>query len=37
MQAALEKLQKDAVQYALISQRAADPEKKELFGRIAEH
>jgi hypothetical protein len=37
MQAAFEKLQKDAVDCGLISQHATDPEKKELFGRIAQH
>jgi hypothetical protein len=37
MQAAFEKLQKDAVDCGLISQRATDAEKKELFGRIAQH
>jgi hypothetical protein len=37
MQAYLEKLSTDAVDCALISKRATDAQKKELFDRIADH
>jgi hypothetical protein len=37
VQAYLEKLSTDAVDCALISKRATDPRKKELFGRLADH
>jgi hypothetical protein len=37
MQAYLEKLSTDAVGCALISKRATDAQKKELFDRIADH
>ena len=33
----LEKLITDAVDCALISRRATDPQKKELFDRLADH
>ena len=36
MQAYLEKLYRDAVDCALISKRATDAQKKELFDRIAD-
>jgi hypothetical protein len=37
MQACLEKLHREAVDCALISKRAADAQKKELFDRLADH
>jgi hypothetical protein len=37
MQAYLRKLHLDAVDCALISKRATDPQKKELFDRLADH
>ncbi len=37
MQAYLQKLHRDAVDYALISKRATDPQKRELFDRLAGH
>jgi hypothetical protein len=37
MQAYLEKLHRDALDCAVISKRATDPQKKELFGRLADH
>jgi hypothetical protein len=33
----LRKLQRDAVDCALISKRATDPEKERLFGQLAEN
>ena len=33
----LEKLHRDAVDCALISKRATDAQKKELFDRLADH
>jgi hypothetical protein len=36
-QAYLRKLHLDAVDCALISKRATDPQKKELFDRLADH
>ena len=33
----LRKLQRDAIDCALISKRATDPEKEQLFGRLAEN
>jgi hypothetical protein len=37
MQAHLEKLRSDAAECALISNLATEPEKRELFARLAEH
>ena len=37
MQTHLEKLCRDAVDCALISKRATDAQKKELFDRLADH
>jgi hypothetical protein len=37
MQTHLEKLHRDAVDCALISKRATDAQKKELFDRLADH
>ena len=37
MQTYLRKLEKDAVDCALISKRATDPEKEQLFGKLAEN
>jgi hypothetical protein len=37
MRAHLEKLHRDAVDCALISKRAIDPRKEELFDRLADH
>jgi hypothetical protein len=37
MQAHLEKLRSDAAECALISNLATNPEKRELFARLAEH
>jgi hypothetical protein len=37
MQAQLEKLRRDAAECALIRDLAADPKKRELFARLAEH
>jgi hypothetical protein len=37
MQAYLGKLHRDAVDCALISRRATDAQKKELFDRLADH
>jgi hypothetical protein len=37
LQAYLEKLHKDAVDCALVSKHAIDPQKKELFDRLASH
>jgi hypothetical protein len=37
MQAHLEKLQRDAAECALIRDLAADPKKRDLFARLAEH
>jgi hypothetical protein len=37
MQSYLRKLHLDAVDCALISKRATDPQKKELFDRLADH
>ena len=37
MQAQLEKLRRDAAEYALIRDLATDPKKRELFTRLAEH
>ena len=37
MQTHLEKLHRDAVGCALISKRATDAQKKELFDRLADH
>jgi hypothetical protein len=37
MQTHLEKLHRDAVDCALISKRATDARKKELFDRLADH
>jgi hypothetical protein len=37
MQAHLEKLRSDAAECALIRDLATDPEKRELFTRLAEH
>jgi hypothetical protein len=36
MQAYLEKLHRDAVDCALISKHATDPQKRELFDRLAD-
>jgi len=37
MQTYLEKLHRDAVDCAMISKRATDRQKKQLFDRLAEH
>lgn len=37
VQTYLEKLQRDAIDCALISKRATDPQKKALFDRLADH
>jgi hypothetical protein len=37
MRAQLEKLRSDAAECALIRDLATDPEKRELFTRLAEH
>jgi hypothetical protein len=37
MKAHLEKLRIDAEEYALISKRATDMQKRELFARLAAH
>jgi len=37
MQAHLEKLRTDAAECALIRDLATDPQKRELFSRLAEH
>jgi hypothetical protein len=36
MRTYLEKLHRDAVDRAMISKRATDPQKKVLFGRLAD-